>query len=520
MEFTSASENVVIQAALEIRHGGPWWVPTVHGKPRITKPPLAAWISAAAMSDSTVAELSSSDPLIRQNAYQRLAFEVRAPAALSSALMLLGVYALGTLLLGPGVGLVAAIMAGTSLLLFRYGRTATTDVQIALWTTWANVCLAGALLRGRRWLLIPAGLFLGLGIMSKGPVCLVQSVLPAAIYLGYLRSRALARPLLFPALLGIILMLAIALPWPLSIMMRDSSVIQHWFREITRVGATELKRDSWYSYVRLVPNMMPWAPLVVGGVCAPFIAKLRNKGTVFAWLLVVVPVLIMSLASDKPERYAMPMIAPLAVLAAYIAVYIVEAREQWTVTDKLVVAMQWLILLLAPLGIIALTLRLGSQAGYAVWIGSLSATVIMLMALGAWILRRRYPWGLIAATAAGALIIYPLVAMAYAASPNGHSSSKPLADALAGSHEDFRAYYLDPRPQPRHVPTDLGIYLNRPIVTVSGVDSIAPGTRPALIFMLQRPGEPMPVCPDSDHEISKPVEGQMWHVFRLRAGSN
>src|SRR5690242_17008596 len=81
-DFTNASENVRIEAALEARRGGPWWVPNMHGRPRILKPPLPTWIAASAMSPQTVAVTQTEILPEREAAYHRLAAEARWPSAL------------------------------------------------------------------------------------------------------------------------------------------------------------------------------------------------------------------------------------------------------------------------------------------------------------------------------------------------------------------------------------------------------------------------------------------------------
>lgn len=515
MQFASASENVVVQAALEIRQGGPSWIPNLHGRPRITKPPLTTWITAAVMSQGTVDELSSRESQVRHSAYRRLAFQARWPAALSTALTILGVYILGSLLLGADVGLVAMVMAGTTLLLFRYGRTATTDVQITLWVTWTNVCLAAALTGRNRWFIALAGVPLGLAVMSKGPVAIAQSLLPAAIYLACLRSRALSRSLVLPTVSGGLMMLAISLPWPLSILLQNRKALGHWFREITRVGATHLEPDPWYGYLNLVPNMMPWAPLFVAGLCVPLLARLRSRGAIFAWLLFMVPLLVMSFASDKPERYALPLVAPAAILAAHIAAILIRSRPHWNAGDKLVIALQWLILFIFPAILVAGSLWRGSAIGFEPWVGVAVGVLGLFLAAGAWIRRNANPWSVIIATALCALMIYPLTAIAYSVSRNGQGESRLIADQLVGRFPEFRAYYYDPRQQPRHIPTDMGIYLNRPVMTISHPSQIAPGPTPALVLMLQRRGDPMPVCPGGELELSEPIDKYTCHVFRM-----
>src|SRR5205823_7095753 len=117
----------------EMRRGGPWFIPTLQGYPRLSKPPLAAWITAAAARPSTVERLSSRDPAERRAAFRVFSWEVRWPTLLSACGMLLATYALGGLLLGRSVGLASAVVCGSSLLFLRFCRSATTDVQLALW---------------------------------------------------------------------------------------------------------------------------------------------------------------------------------------------------------------------------------------------------------------------------------------------------------------------------------------------------------------------------------------------------
>ena len=52
LEFSSGSENLVVGTVLEMRRGGPWFVPRLNGMPRTSKPPLVAWISASLVTPS------------------------------------------------------------------------------------------------------------------------------------------------------------------------------------------------------------------------------------------------------------------------------------------------------------------------------------------------------------------------------------------------------------------------------------------------------------------------------------
>src|ERR1700733_4536240 len=139
--FSKIVENLNIETALEIRRGGPILIPTLMSEPRVRKPPLTAWLTAAAINPLTVADMSSSDAATRESAWKNLAWQTRWPALLCAAATLGLTYELGAVLLDHVGGILAAIIAGTNLLFLRYARAAATDVQLGLWVSAANLCL-------------------------------------------------------------------------------------------------------------------------------------------------------------------------------------------------------------------------------------------------------------------------------------------------------------------------------------------------------------------------------------------
>src|SRR3954470_2533969 len=75
LEFSSGSENLVVETVLELRRGGRWLVPTLEKVPRTHKPAVPAWVTATAARPGTVAALAARDPVHRAAAYARLAWE-------------------------------------------------------------------------------------------------------------------------------------------------------------------------------------------------------------------------------------------------------------------------------------------------------------------------------------------------------------------------------------------------------------------------------------------------------------
>ena len=104
VEFVNGSEDSVVATALDIRRGGPWWVPQLFGEPRTRKPPVAAWAAAAGVRPSTAAALNSPDAAVRDRAYRRLNREVRWIALAAACGMVAAVYGLGRILDGWRLG--------------------------------------------------------------------------------------------------------------------------------------------------------------------------------------------------------------------------------------------------------------------------------------------------------------------------------------------------------------------------------------------------------------------------------
>ena len=377
LEFSSGSENLNVGTAMEILREDRWLLPTLDGEPRVAKPPLTAWITAVAIDASTFQAMSSRDADIRARAEKQLTWQVRWPFLLTSCLMLLATAELGRVL-GAGdwrVGVIAAAACASNLFFLRHGRQATTVVQLALWVAVANVGLAHAIMRGRWWSGgIGAGLALGLAFMSKGPVALVQSVAPVAVFLlwdawisrrrGDDDARALPHGLASVAAkramqlaIAIVLFALVALPWYALVASKNPDVWARWQMEVTREGATDLPPGKPYAYISFFAFIAPWTAFLIAGI-AVIVRDLRgaprdsrSRGMFLALLMVFVPILIMSLFRDRKERYLLPLIVPAAVVIARAVVEHLDTRHLKHAADRAVVAIHWATLLVFGIGL-------------------------------------------------------------------------------------------------------------------------------------------------------------------------
>jgi 4-amino-4-deoxy-L-arabinose transferase-like glycosyltransferase len=366
-----AIERINVVTAREIRQQNYWLFPTLNGDARLAKPPVAAWASAAAIRESTLAKIDQQDPSKRQAAIGDLIAECRLPAIIASSLLLVAVFELGRAIGGARLGVLAAAVAGSSVLFLRQSRLATTDIQLALWVTVTNALIARALFQpGRRMQELPIAIALGLAVMSKGPVALVQTLLPAGVFLIW-HHRRYRSPL--PKLgvartaLGLIVFAVVAGWWYAWAILRNPhwSTLNLWFRESLRYGTNAEQSDNWYKYATaLIGLVMPWSFWAIAGVIALVFQTHRKPGSTNndrgvtaheqlysrLWLIVtmvVIPLAVMSLFREKHERYLLPILAPAAVVAAQGLIIFTSNVVRRTTPGRVLIVIHGLALIVA-----------------------------------------------------------------------------------------------------------------------------------------------------------------------------
>lgn len=187
--------------AWEMVESGTWLIPTLDGVPRLQKPPLVYWLTAAALRIGGRSE-----------------FAARLPTALALVGVMLATVALGGRLAGPAAGLIAGVVFATLLGTMLLGKLIMPEPFLALGVALsllATVRLVEDPARARGWALA-AWAAVAFASFSKG---LHGLLLPAAI----VAVLALARPSSRRALAGLawwpgpVLFLGMLLPWYLYV---------------------------------------------------------------------------------------------------------------------------------------------------------------------------------------------------------------------------------------------------------------------------------------------------------------
>jgi 4-amino-4-deoxy-L-arabinose transferase-like glycosyltransferase len=512
LEFSNSAEALNVATALEIRRGdSPWLIPSLQGETRLQKPPLTSWITALAITDSTMQRISSTDAAQRQRGFLALAWQTRWPGLLAGCVMLLATAQIGRTLAGRTCGIASLIAAGSSLLFLRFSRYGTVDIQLAMWVAITNMLLIEALLRNRRWIgFIGAGAALAMAMLTKGPVALLQSVVPVALWYAFARGEKLdsalvgrKRSLALPAILGVVTFLALALPWFLLVLRQEPNAIRIWFTEVTREGATESKPKPWYTYGILLPYLAPWFVFLIGGA----IIAVRHLASreILPIFLLVAPIVLMSFAKDRDVRYLLPMLPAAAVLVG------IGVTELLSLTAAS--AAHWIVLAAIAVGF-PIAVRFVDPPWYSRDL-SLGAAGIAALAILVGVLQQRLMRSsMLFMTLLIMLGLAALFISGYRVTREGSAELRPMAEHIVAAYPNAEVFNAHPRG--KRPPPELGVYLNRVLRLIDDPSQLVPGDKPKVVLMLQDKSDPPPAPMPGWRLIeSRKRDKDMWWAFAL-----
>ena len=292
-------------ASRTMAEGGSWLVPTRDGRPHLTKPPVTYWLQAAAIRLLGPTSLAP-----------------RLPSLLAGGAVTLMVLLVGWRMLGPRGGVVAAALMGTMPLPLVVQRLAITDSLLA--ACWLAALVGGGMAAqtgARRWaaLLWAAT---AAGLMVKGPVALIPvAVLVSWLLLGR-RARDLGRLHLAA---GVPLAVVPVVAWAALVALLHPAAVDIWRHEVLdrAIGEGDHNEPFWFFIPVLLVGCFPATAMLTLPVFntswRASWAHLRS-GSIAALVTfaILVPLLILSLNRGKLPTYALPMAAPLALVAAMV----------------------------------------------------------------------------------------------------------------------------------------------------------------------------------------------------------
>ena len=293
-----------ILPAVTMIETGNYLVPQIGSDPYFRKPPLVNWLVAISF----------------QLTGHRNEWAARLPSALAVLAVAVAFITTARTSLGANGSLAAALVWLTSFGIIEKGRLIEIEALYVSLLGLALICWISAWYqRWSRWAtwLVPS-IFLGLGLLAKGPVHLLffYSVVVAVLY----RERHLRTLIDLPHLLGIAMMLGIFAAWavPYWHTMRGTDLAETWSVQILgRLGPSDFKVGSWLLNIpRGLAYFLPWTLLL------PLVSRARfeveRERNLFLGLLwgSALPFLLVNLLPSGLPRYSMPALPGAAWMMA------------------------------------------------------------------------------------------------------------------------------------------------------------------------------------------------------------
>ena len=291
-----------ILPAVEMLKTGNYIVPEVGGNPYFRKPPLVNWMVAASFRIFGV----------------RNEWTARLPSAVAVLVVAIALVTVARASLGPRGSIIAALIWMTNIGMIEKGRLIEIE---ALYISLCGLAIIFWLsfLGKSPWLIwVPSSIFLGLGLLAKGPIHLVFFY---AIVLAVLWQTKEWRLLIHPAhFAGLAIMLGIFAAWAIPFLHSTPTHVAtaKWSNQFTgRLQGTDFKFVAWIQNIpRGLIYFLPWVllfPFVRFSKFHEYAEQRLARG--LAWGMVV-PFLAVNLVPGALPRYSMPVIAPASWLLA------------------------------------------------------------------------------------------------------------------------------------------------------------------------------------------------------------
>ena len=305
-----ADEPRYAQVAREMLERHDWITPVLGGRPWLEKPPLYYWQAMLAYSVLGVSDVAA-----------------RVPSAIDATLLVIAVY-LFFLRFRRGVELDAALIVSACAGTIGYAHAASMDMALAaafgmgmlVWWAWRE--------SERRIYLALFYVCIALGMLAKGPVAPFLAAAVIVLFAVVARDFRVVVRTMWPP--GILLFLAIALPWYVAVQMRNPQFFREFILQhnVARFSSDlyHHRQPFWYYLPVTAAALVPWTVFVI----AAFVQSARTwwsarksgfaesdlewRFSLFAGCWLVVPVAFFSISQSKLPGYILPSIPAGAVL--------------------------------------------------------------------------------------------------------------------------------------------------------------------------------------------------------------
>ncbi len=300
--------------AREMVEDGNWVLTTMNGEPRYEKPPLPTWLTAFSGMIGGI---------------QNLTF-LRLPAAICSLFLIVYFYFLNFRLTeNKPFSLMATLIASTSYLIVFMGRQGTWDIFCHTFVIISIYYLITALQTGKEkgwynWIL--SGIFLGLSVLSKGPVSLYALFLPFLISYG-ITYRYQVKEKIPQLVVFLIAALVVGGTWYGYIYLADAQTAGEISSKETTAWANRNVKP-FHRYFSFFVQSGVWALAALLALLYPYLKKKVFNTQVYSLFFwwTILSVVLLSVIPEKKERYLLPVMIPLASTTGFLLFYVVKEK--------------------------------------------------------------------------------------------------------------------------------------------------------------------------------------------------
>jgi 4-amino-4-deoxy-L-arabinose transferase-like glycosyltransferase len=245
--LVGADEPRYAQVAREMLNRHDYVTPILFGKPWLEKPALYYWRAMFAFREFGIHDWSA-----------------RIPSA-SFAFVLVTLIFLHMRRFRPGGQLDAALLTASCAGILSFARGASTDMQLAApfcigmlgWYAWYET--------DSKFWLFDLYFFVGAATLAKGPVAPFLALVIITAFAAMRKEWSiLRRSIWWP---GIVLYLAMVLPWFIAVQKRNPNFLRVFFLEhnLERFATNRFEHEQhfWYYIPVLVLSLMPWTVIAI-----------------------------------------------------------------------------------------------------------------------------------------------------------------------------------------------------------------------------------------------------------------
>ena len=312
--LVGADEPRYAQIAREMLDRSDWITPTLQGKPWLEKPVLYYWQAMVSFRAAGVSDRAA-----------------RLPGAFDAAMLIAAIYFF-LRRFRPGSELDGALITASCAGVVGFAHAAATDMPLA-------ACFAIALLAWYAWYesrrniyLAAFYIFLALGTLAKGPVAPALSAVIIFFFVAIRRDwHAIPRTLWIP---GIVLYLAVMLPWYIAVQLRNPEffrvfILEHNLARFSQ-NLYHHRQPFWFYLPVFLLAMMPWTLVLIVAVAErarliwsegkEAFSNPEDSWPLFLLIWMLVSILFFSASQSKLPGYILPAVPAGALLVAeYLA---------------------------------------------------------------------------------------------------------------------------------------------------------------------------------------------------------